>query len=63
MKTVSKSMAVIGGVLALVLTIAACSNGSAPAEQAGQVAPAEILNVSSDPTRELYDDFNKAFAT
>ena len=24
--------------------------------------PADILNVSYDPTRELYKDFNKAFA-
>lgn len=25
--------------------------------------PVTLLNVSYDPTRELYEDFNKAFAT
>ena len=28
-----------------------------------QPAPVTLLNVSYDPTRELYVDFNKAFAT
>ncbi|TXH92377.1 MAG: hypothetical protein E6Q71_01140, partial [Pseudomonas sp.] len=28
----------------------------------GQAAASEILNVSYDPTRELYQDFNAAFA-
>ncbi|TAL07760.1 MAG: sulfate ABC transporter substrate-binding protein, partial [Porticoccaceae bacterium] len=29
---------------------------------AAQAATVELLNVSYDPTRELYQDFNKAFA-
>ena len=33
---------------------------AAPAARAADVT---LLNVSYDPTRELYDDYNKAFAT
>lgn len=37
--------------------------GSAPATNgAKQAEPIELLNVSYDPTRELYEDFNAAFA-
>ena len=37
----------------------ACSGG----EGGERADPIELLNVSYDPTRELYEDFNKAFAT
>ena len=30
---------------------------------AAHAATAKLLNVSYDPTRELYDDYNKAFAS
>lgn len=36
--------------------------GLASAPLAGAVADTEILNVSYDPTRELYQEFNKSFA-
>lgn len=62
--------------LALVLTgvLAACgsgsgSGGSSAAESSGEqgsgsgkAKAVELLNVSYDPTRELYEQFNKAFA-
>src|SRR5690606_14079476 len=43
---------------------AACGSGSARSESAPAGTPAsiEILNVSYDPTRELYAEFNAAFA-
>ncbi|MGR5874186.1 hypothetical protein ACT7DH_05145 [Bacillus pacificus] len=31
-------------------------------EGSGDKKPVELLNVSYDPTRELYQDFNKDFA-
>ncbi len=40
----------------LVLGLASCSRGSA------QPKGLTLLNVSYDPTRELYEDFNRAFA-
>src|SRR5215212_939407 len=40
------------------LTLAACSREKRPAG-----APAKLLNVSYDPTRELYQDYNAAFDT
>ena len=44
-----------------------CGNGSASKESASNTAndnkkSIELLNVSYDPTRELYTDFNKSFA-
>lgn len=39
----------------------ACAASSAPAPTAN-AADVALLNVSYDPTRELYDEFNKAFA-
>jgi sulfate/thiosulfate transport system substrate-binding protein len=44
------------GLLLGTLALAACS----PRKQAGG-APAKLLNVSYDPTRELYHDYNAAF--
>ena len=39
--------------------LSACGSGD---ETAGEGDAVEILNVSYDPTRELYDDYNKVFA-
>lgn len=36
--------------------------GSGGASQGASKAPVELLNVSYDPTRELYEEFNQAFA-
>ncbi|MGH9382244.1 MAG: sulfate ABC transporter substrate-binding protein [Thermoanaerobaculia bacterium] len=51
------------------LALAACGGGSEDAVPAGDTTPAtagggpvELLNVSYDPTRELYREFNEAFA-
>src|SRR5687768_16865386 len=49
----------IAAALAADLSIAACGGGSTPP---GGTAPIELLNVSYDPTRELYGDVNAAFA-
>jgi sulfate transport system substrate-binding protein len=47
-------------VAALALSLAACSG---TAEKTAATQPAiHLLNVSYDPTRELYQEFNKAFA-
>ncbi|QSQ24807.1 sulfate ABC transporter substrate-binding protein [Pyxidicoccus parkwayensis] len=54
--------------LLVALAVAACSksggDASAPKSGAPSASPAEVtlLNVSYDPTRELYADFNTAFA-
>src|SRR5690606_33918397 len=55
----------LAGGLAVVL--AGCSNNQpaqAPATSTGATvaAPVELLNVSYDPTRELYQKFNAVFA-
>jgi len=39
-----------------------CGAGGAPGGPAADGGPIELLNVSYDPTRELYRDFNEAFA-
>lgn len=45
---------------------AACGSPAVPEPRSSTFAPAkpavELLNVSYDPTRELYQDFNAAFA-
>ena len=42
---------------------AGCADGqSQTAPEGAAPAPVELLNVSYDPTRELYDEFNTAFA-
>jgi sulfate transport system substrate-binding protein len=48
--------------VALVIASACGKSGSQAASADGSQAPIEMLNVSYDPTRELYDDFNAAFA-
>jgi sulfate transport system substrate-binding protein len=48
------------GVLALLIMGCAPSSGATGTGNAKQ--PVQILNVSYDPTRELYQDFNAAFA-
>src|SRR5215210_9104707 len=40
--------------------LAGCQNQAASAS--GATKSVELLNVSYDPTRELYEDFNQAFA-
>jgi sulfate transport system substrate-binding protein len=45
------------------LALIACITASSViVRAAGPAAPVTILNVSYDPTRELYDDYNQAFA-
>jgi sulfate/thiosulfate-binding protein len=44
------------------LAVASCSK-SAPAKEDSSTRSVELLNVSYDPTRELYQDINAAFAT
>ncbi|KGR75091.1 sulfate ABC transporter substrate-binding protein [Ureibacillus sinduriensis] len=53
-----KKSVLLPGVFTAVLLLAAC--GDDPLESSE--GKAEILNVSYDPTRELYVEFNKAFA-
>lgn len=56
---------------ALLVVLAGCGNGKST-ETAGKDSsaskndskkPVELLNVSYDPTRELYQEFNKSFAS
>lgn len=55
--------------LPLVLALAACNNGTAHSDQASNSASTtsqtngsvSILNVSYDPTRELYQEYNQVF--
>src|SRR6266540_439366 len=42
------------------LAVAAPACRKTPAEKPAE--PVELLNVSYDPTRELYEDYNQAFA-
>lgn len=71
MKKVLKQGVLIGLTMMLTAALTACgaektetvatANGEAPAS--GSSKPSvELLNVSYDPTRELYDQYNKAFA-
>ena len=61
------------GLVLAALSVVGCSGGSKPAGDAaatpsaaaasgGDRSPLELLNVSYDPTRELYRDINTAFA-
>jgi sulfate/thiosulfate transport system substrate-binding protein len=50
-------LAVPGSILLLALSV-----GAAPAVAQGGGKPVTLLNVSYDPTRELYEDFNQQFA-
>src|SRR5689334_8764735 len=53
-------------VLSLVFGIAACGGSTSTSSSGGSngapPAPAELLNVSYDPTRELYVELNASFA-
>jgi sulfate/thiosulfate-binding protein len=59
MLTTMRTRFAIGGSLALLALGAGA--GSTAAQDAPK--PATLLNVSYDPTRELYEDFNRQFAT
>lgn len=43
-----------------IITSAACSNANEASNQKGKI---QLLNVSYDPTRELYQEYNQAFQT
>src|SRR5687768_11112007 len=47
----------------LALTLLLGGTGALPQEGQSAPKPATLLNVSYDPTRELYEDFNQQFAT
>lgn len=49
--------------VALVLSACGSKNESASSSSEEDKKAVELLNVSYDPTRELYQDFNKAFAS
>jgi sulfate/thiosulfate transport system substrate-binding protein len=53
--------ATLAALAALALTLAAL-NGCGSAGESGHGARVTLLNVSYDPTRELYEDYNAAFA-
>ena len=55
--TMRTRLAVSGSLLLLALSV-----GAAPAGAQGGDKPVTLLNVSYDPTRELYEDFNQQFA-
>ena len=52
---------VLAGVLTVSSALGACQGRQPEANAGAAGAPVEILNVSYDPTRELYQDFNAAF--
>ena len=59
-------MRVVRPALVLLVVLAAACGGSTSAPSSGGAGAAgevSLLNVSYDPTRELYTDFNNAFAT
>lgn len=67
-----KHHALIAILLSLALILTACGSGgqggsaapeSADGGKTSPLPPVQLLNVSYDPTRELYEEFNKAFAT
>ncbi len=47
--------------LLIALAVTGCSQPPGPASPAAAGSDVTLMNVSYDPTRELYDDFNKAF--
>jgi sulfate transport system substrate-binding protein len=50
------------GLAALLPLLAGCSEGQSQGADGAALPPVTLLNVSYDPTRELYDDFNTVFA-
>lgn len=48
-------------ILAVFVTLAGCSSSESSGESSDS-KKVELLNVSYDPTRELYEEYNKAFA-
>lgn len=59
-----KSFILISVIALLVVSLIGCGKQEAAADKADQQAAASIklLNISYDPTRELYKEFNEAFA-
>jgi sulfate/thiosulfate transport system substrate-binding protein len=51
----------LASVLLVAAAAAACGGDAGTASRSSGAAPAQILNVSYDPTRELYVEFNAAF--
>lgn len=72
MKKALKQGVLVGCALLMTAVIAACGNNTTEKENAApattdtkvteKLKDIEILNVSYDPTRELYENYNKAFA-
>ncbi len=72
MKKVLKQGILVGLTVLLTAALTACgaqktetvatADGEAPASGSSSKPSVELLNVSYDPTRELYDQYNKAFA-
>lgn len=64
MKTFSKKIIGLAliGTLAVEVMTGCGSNDSANSDDKGQSKAVEITNVSYDPTRELYQDYNELFA-
>ena len=52
----------LGTLLSALLLITGCSKSEAPGADGSPSKSLELLNVSYDPTRELYREFNAAFA-
>lgn len=52
---------VSASLLVQILATSACSEGQASKTDGGTPPAAELLNVSYDPTRELYAEYNEAF--
>ncbi|BBP88656.1 hypothetical protein BsIDN1_22740 [Bacillus safensis] len=55
-----KWVSIVTIILVLAVTSTACSNANEASSKKGKV---ELLNVSYDPTRELYQEYNQAFQT
>ncbi|GGA31257.1 sulfate ABC transporter substrate-binding protein [Paenibacillus physcomitrellae] len=60
MKKSLKKAVIAGVVLSLTVAVTACGSGGARSGSGSKKI--ELLNVSYDPTRELYESYNKAFA-
>lgn len=73
MKKMMNQGVIMGLALLMTVVLAACGNNTTEKENAApattdtnvteKLKDIEILNVSYDPTRELYENYNKAFAT